>query len=405
MKKRSFYSLVFLAMVAVLSACGHEHTFAEATCTEPAVCTECGETEGEPLGHDWKEATCTEPKTCTRCGAVEGEAAGHDWKEATCTEPKTCAKCGETEGKPLEHEWTYATLDAPKTCTLCGLTEGDPVVCEQNDTIKKLKEDSKWDRIICFENTILCRCLREGDDMECAFYDYDGKLIKDMKLSFKGDFWGYGYGLGSYDSNIGCYGSWTQQDNSIDVIIYDQKGEELLTHHIDKLTDHNEYLYGYVNLFRCTDKRYYAVCFVQEDKSSVLEYFDSEKMEFFDGDDDDFVLAKDAPLEYDEDKYSYCVKMTGKAGDELGGYFVSNADESLWGYLDENFNELKMYADATDFNPYGYALVSDDRKTYSIIDTDFNVVAKDYFTGDSSYTSGKYIIVGSGDSLEYYLIH
>lgn len=54
--------------------------------------------------HKWAEATCTEPKTCTECGETEGEALGHDWAEQTYYEPKTCKRCGKTEGKSLEEE-------------------------------------------------------------------------------------------------------------------------------------------------------------------------------------------------------------------------------------------------------------------------------------------------------------
>lgn len=42
----------------------HEHTWSDTTCTEPKICRDCGQTEGEALGHDWTDATCTEPKTC-----------------------------------------------------------------------------------------------------------------------------------------------------------------------------------------------------------------------------------------------------------------------------------------------------------------------------------------------------
>ena len=48
---------------------GHEHTWVEATCTEPRTCAECGATEGEPLGHDLKEADYWSPGVCLRCGA------------------------------------------------------------------------------------------------------------------------------------------------------------------------------------------------------------------------------------------------------------------------------------------------------------------------------------------------
>lgn len=92
---------LLLCTVPFLAACGHEHVWEPATCTEPATCSECGETEGEPLGHSWQEATCTTPKTCTVCGETEGEALGHDWIPATHDAPETCSRCGETRGEPL----------------------------------------------------------------------------------------------------------------------------------------------------------------------------------------------------------------------------------------------------------------------------------------------------------------
>lgn len=67
-----------ICLCVSLTACFHEHTWAEATCTEPKTCTECGETEGEPLGHeegDWEKATSASGenvlrKRCARCGEV-----------------------------------------------------------------------------------------------------------------------------------------------------------------------------------------------------------------------------------------------------------------------------------------------------------------------------------------------
>lgn len=66
-----------------LTACFHEHTWVEATCTEPRTCTECGATEGEALGHeegDWEITTSasgedTLKKRCSRCGEVLEEEA------------------------------------------------------------------------------------------------------------------------------------------------------------------------------------------------------------------------------------------------------------------------------------------------------------------------------------------
>ena len=76
MKKKIISLLLIAAMALTLCACGHEHIWTPATCTEPKTCVYCGMTEGEPLGHDWKAATVNYPKTCVRCGKTEGEAYG-----------------------------------------------------------------------------------------------------------------------------------------------------------------------------------------------------------------------------------------------------------------------------------------------------------------------------------------
>lgn len=65
--------------------------------------------------HEWKEATCTEPKICTVCGEIEGEARGHNWQDATCLYPKMCSECGETVGELGEH-----SLNEYGVCLVCG---------------------------------------------------------------------------------------------------------------------------------------------------------------------------------------------------------------------------------------------------------------------------------------------
>lgn len=58
--------------------CSHK-LWANATCTSPRVCKSCGETKGEPLGHqpgswtkevDYVDATSKEIRECERCGEV-----------------------------------------------------------------------------------------------------------------------------------------------------------------------------------------------------------------------------------------------------------------------------------------------------------------------------------------------
>ena len=51
--------------------------------------------------------------TMTACGCK------HEWTEASCELPKTCSLCGETEGDPLGHQG----LEETKICSVCGLDE------------------------------------------------------------------------------------------------------------------------------------------------------------------------------------------------------------------------------------------------------------------------------------------
>ena len=50
--KKTTALLLAISMLFTLCACGHEHSWTEASCTEPKTCAVCGATEGEPLGHE-----------------------------------------------------------------------------------------------------------------------------------------------------------------------------------------------------------------------------------------------------------------------------------------------------------------------------------------------------------------
>ena len=83
--KKSYQVIVSIFCAALLlmslSACSCRHEWTDATCTEPKVCSKCGETEGDALGHSWgswkveKKATATESgtkeQTCSRCGKTQ----------------------------------------------------------------------------------------------------------------------------------------------------------------------------------------------------------------------------------------------------------------------------------------------------------------------------------------------
>ena len=100
------------------------------------------------LYHDWERATCTESRTCTRCGETDGEPLGHDvgeWEvvtEATCTQQGerrgTCTRCGEELSETIDKvdhtpgDWQVTTdvtvtssgdvIDGEESrvCTACG---------------------------------------------------------------------------------------------------------------------------------------------------------------------------------------------------------------------------------------------------------------------------------------------
>lgn len=94
MKKSLPLVFVFLFMV-LLSGCGHEHIFTDATCITPKTCIECEKTEGEALGHCFLDATCELPATCEICGETEGEALGHT------IEVGKCSNCNEYQGMEI----------------------------------------------------------------------------------------------------------------------------------------------------------------------------------------------------------------------------------------------------------------------------------------------------------------
>lgn len=72
----------------------------------------------------WIDANCTASKTCSDCGETEGTPVGHVWSDATCTSPKTCASCGKTEGAALGHNWQTINVYT-KQCKTCGAKEID----------------------------------------------------------------------------------------------------------------------------------------------------------------------------------------------------------------------------------------------------------------------------------------
>lgn len=118
MKKFLAIFLALILLVGGLSACGHKHTPGPAaTCTEPQVCTDCGEVLVEATGHvPGPAATCAEPQVCTKCGFELAPKLEHTpGAEATCTEPQLCLACGEELAPAKGHD-----VGADGACRTCG---------------------------------------------------------------------------------------------------------------------------------------------------------------------------------------------------------------------------------------------------------------------------------------------
>ena len=151
MKQFSVLILMTLCFL-LLTACGCSHTWTEADCETPRICTICNETKGDPLGHSWQDAACETPKTCTRCSLTEGDALVHDWAEATCETPRTCVRCALTEGESLGHQWSKASCTEEKVCTVCNTATGEFGPHMDIEAIDKVAESDVW---------FICKCGQE----------------------------------------------------------------------------------------------------------------------------------------------------------------------------------------------------------------------------------------------------
>ena len=76
--------------------------------------------------HDWSEATCTEPSVCSRCGEVRGEALGHVWESDAGI--LICSRCGEID----DSEERAAIAAIGRTTTPAKTVPDIPIEAEPN---------------------------------------------------------------------------------------------------------------------------------------------------------------------------------------------------------------------------------------------------------------------------------
>lgn len=332
------------------------------------------------LKHEWKDATCTEPMTCAKCGEVQGEPLGHEWAEATCEQPKTCSVCGETEGEALGHEWVEANFNAPKTCSVCGATEGEAIFCAEYD-LGKLIGDAP---LYYVSEKGVVTCALEGNVYKWVTKTYDDTPVYQGEFDMTGaDAWSVSLEDGklAFISSLGI-----SKGNKIiwKVNAYDFEGKQL-AENVEVVSEGYDYIqYGKI------ENDVYSV-FLNEN-GKIQGYLDMRGEPKFLRVDE---YEEPKPLEYDKEKWGYMEEEPA-----INGYFVSSVDNSEWGFTDKDGNIIKMYKDATNFNASGYALMSEDGKTYKVIDKDFNVIEGKEIPGDraSQFEDGSnlfYVINGN----------
>lgn len=114
----------------ILDSLDHEWVFQD--CEKPMICKLC-QRSGEIPGHDYKQTvvppTCTEDgytrNYCEGCGDSYNTdpvtSSGHGGGTPTCTEPAKCSTCGESYGEPLNHnpEADDGDCTTPIRCSRC----------------------------------------------------------------------------------------------------------------------------------------------------------------------------------------------------------------------------------------------------------------------------------------------
>ncbi len=94
--------------------CGDEGRVSEA-CADVDTDTDCNcDKCGALVAHDYADATCTKPATCKDCGATTGDALGHDLETTTAKDP-TCTEGGWKEYVTCKREGCgYSTFEENK---------------------------------------------------------------------------------------------------------------------------------------------------------------------------------------------------------------------------------------------------------------------------------------------------
>ncbi len=231
------------------------HSWDIATCTKAKTCNNCNAMEGDALGHHVPNLTCIDDAVCMRCDE-NIKAPGHLFLEATCTEPAKCSVCGELSGEALGH------TSASGICGRCGLETYETVNGRGDDVISNIIVGSDIYRVHFTHSgrsNFIVRSYDAENDRELLINEigyYDGYVllmgkapftfeitangswtytiepldkIADTSFAGKGD---YVTGLSSFSSGVWRF---THDGKSNFVVrVYTSDGRDLLVNEIGK---------------------------------------------------------------------------------------------------------------------------------------------------------------------------
>lgn len=224
MRKTLFVPLcMIMVMVVILAACGHQHIWQEATCITPKTCAECGETEGEALGHEWVAATCQHPEYCSICETTKNSILGdhkcNTWSEIqnpTCTETGfkkgTCINCGQefvviVDKAPHDYgEWEItkeaSCVDSGERnhiCAICGYEESEEIAPIEHDLDEwKVTKEATYNENGAKEQ----KCLVCGNVINTEEFSFTDTIKDKVELT------GETSGITATDAQISYISSW-----------------------------------------------------------------------------------------------------------------------------------------------------------------------------------------------------
>ena len=121
----------------------HEHVWRIANCIKPERC-DCGETRGEPLGHNMTEATCTEYAVCITkgCGYVDDQLDHHTVRYVHNDEGKSCLVCAVCEaGLDLDTDYY---LDGTHYDGMVGVVNKNGYTVKEGTDLPVLTENGEY---------------------------------------------------------------------------------------------------------------------------------------------------------------------------------------------------------------------------------------------------------------------